>query len=65
MSGNVARLSPVQCAANLPEPANVERDKTNGRVLRFVFSALLNMYRSLYNSKIRNDPYVYVACASK
>lgn len=40
ISSNVARLSPVQCAVNLPEPANVDRDKTKGRLLRMVFSAL-------------------------
>jgi hypothetical protein len=40
ISANVARLSPVQWAVNWPEPANVERDKTNGRFLRIVFNAL-------------------------
>ena len=40
ISLNDERLSPVQCAVNLPEPAKVERDKTNGRFLRIVLSAL-------------------------
>jgi hypothetical protein len=40
MSSNVARLSPVQCAVKRPEPAKVERDRTNGRFFRMVFSAL-------------------------
>jgi len=39
-SSNEAPLSPVQCVVNLPEPANVERDKTNGRFLRIVVIAL-------------------------
>ena len=30
-SSDVAELSPSQWAAWAPEPANVERDKTNGR----------------------------------
>ena len=42
MSSNEARLSPVQCAANCPEPANVERERTNGRWFRTVLNALLN-----------------------
>ena len=37
---NEAPLSPVQCAVYLPEPANVERDRTNGRLLRMAFIAL-------------------------
>jgi hypothetical protein len=41
MSLNVERLSPVQCAVNLPEPEKVERDKTNGRFPRIVLSALI------------------------
>jgi hypothetical protein len=48
ISANVARLSPVQCAPNRPEPANVERDKTNGRFLRIVVSALLNMCTDIF-----------------
>ncbi len=39
-SSNEARLSPVQCAVNWPEPANVERDNTNGRLLRIFVIAL-------------------------
>ena len=44
ISSNVARLSPVQCAVYCPEPANVERDKTNGRFFRMVFKALETKY---------------------
>ncbi len=40
ISSNVARLSPVQWAVNWPEPANVERDKTNDRFWRIVCNAL-------------------------
>jgi hypothetical protein len=33
-STNEERLSPVQCVVYRPEPTNVERDNTNGRLLR-------------------------------
>jgi hypothetical protein len=39
-SSNEERLSPVQCAVYLPEPAYVERDKINGRLLRIDVMAL-------------------------
>jgi hypothetical protein len=47
ISLNVARLSPVQCAVNLPEPAKVERDNTNGLLLRIVLSALVIMCKNI------------------
>jgi hypothetical protein len=55
ISTNVARLSPVQWAAYWPDPGDVERDKTNGRLRRIAFNALeggknhsLKMFAALY-----------------
>jgi hypothetical protein len=48
---------------NLPEPANVERDKINGRLLRIVFIALSN-YLLSENISDKNN-YLFAARDSK
>ncbi len=53
-------MSPVQCAVYLPEPANVERDKTNGRLLRIVFNALQNKIRHFVFPIRKKHVYTYM-----
>jgi hypothetical protein len=44
----LARLSPVQCAATCPVPANEERVSTNGRFVEFIaLRALIRIILSL------------------
>ena len=65
-SPNEALLSPVQCAVKWPEPANVERDNTNGRLLRIVVIALENQtYFTSTGNPISNNTYAFDALDSK